>query len=850
MSLRRERFIACGQVQGVGFRPFVFNLAGEYGLTGFVRNSPRGVVIEAQGPATALDRFAHALENRLPPLARLTSLDRETRAALDGETSFLIAQSTAGSTHAVLISPDTATCADCLADMRTPGGRRYRYPFTNCTNCGPRYTITRSIPYDRAATSMACFPLCPDCRAEYENPRDRRFHAQPNACPACGPRVWRVRSLSLPPPGNAPGNREAATAGAPPQAAGAASQDFRSTVPPSGAPLSDAVPQGDAALAALAEFLFSGGIAAFKGLGGFHLACDACDDAAVSRLRKRKNRPHKPFALMAPDLGEIRRFARVGTAEEELLLSAERPIVLCPLSEQGKVLLAPGVSPDTRAVGVMLPYTPLHFVLFEHLRESAQDDARLLALVMTSGNPGGEPICLGNREAAAHLGGMAEAFLFHDRDILIRADDSVVRPLPGGGVLFLRRARGYVPWPIPLPEFRPGPDATGKADEASAPCVLGVGAELKNTLCLTKGEDAFVSQHIGDMANLETAAFHAGMREHLAGLLKVEPAAVIRDLHPDYLSSGLAEALGKERGIPVLRLQHHFAHAHAVLAEHRFSGKALVFALDGTGLGEDGALWGGELLFVHTRPGELPLHERVACFAPLDLPGGEKAIREPWRIAHALLLRLGLADAAPLPPWLPEHASTAALLPAMLARRVNTPLSTSCGRLFDAVAALLGLCNATTYEGQAAVRLEEAQHADGSGAREDNAPLYPCPFAPARSGMTAALELDTHALFAAVHADLARGMPVPAIARRFHRSLAVSLADLAAHVAAQRDVRQVGLSGGCLQNSTLAAGLARELEQRGLTPLSHQQLPPGDGCISLGQAAWGRMVFSVVKKTT
>ncbi|MCL1940018.1 MAG: carbamoyltransferase HypF [Desulfovibrionaceae bacterium] len=921
MSVRRERFIVQGQVQGVGFRPFVFSLAEERALSGFVRNSPHGVVIEVQGSAEALDDFALALKERLPPLARPHSLHREPCAILPGENAFSIARSTAGHSHAVLISPDTATCADCLADIRDPAGRRFHYPFTNCTNCGPRYTITRSIPYDRASTSMACFPMCPDCQAEYENPRDRRFHAQPNACPVCGPKVWFVGSGLV--------CRDTSSGVVFAQGAGPKSPARPHKNSPSSSDDKPSHSQGGAALAALAEFLHAGGIAAIKGLGGFHLACDARNHQAVMRLRQRKNRPHKPFALMAANLEEIRRFALVGQAEEKLLLSPERPIVLCPLLEPGEAPplgsapvcrqtrkarlwamgadnsagernwtgermrprpkgepqevasqlvgpapehkasltkyhdkpghypLSPGISPDTHMVGVMLPYTPLHVVLFEHLRALSRTRDRPAVLVMTSGNPAGEPICLSNREAAERLGHLAEAFLFHDRDILIRADDSVLRVLPDGSPLFLRRARGYVPRPLPLPEH----------EGADAPCVLGVGAELKNTLCLTKGSDAFVSQHIGDMANLETAAFHADMREHLAGLLQVAPQAVVRDLHPDYLSSQMADALGQERGLPVYRLQHHFAHAHAVLAEHRFQGKALVLALDGTGLGTDGKLWGGELLLVHTRPGEEPLHTHVAAFAPLDLPGGETAIREPWRIAHALLLRLGLYDPSLPLPWLPEYENAARLLPAMLERRINTPVSTSCGRLFDAVAALLGLCNATTYEGQAAIRLEEAgsvpvwrdtssgllwamgQDHKSPAPSPKAAPslsdaklghyqaerLYPCPFTPDT--------LDTHALFAAVHDDIRQGEPVSVIARRFHRSLAVGLAELAAYAAREHGITHVGLSGGCLQNATLAIELSRELEQRGLIPLRHRDLPPGDGCISLGQAAWGRSLL-------
>lgn len=802
MSVRRSRFIVRGQVQGVGFRPFVFTLAEEFGLSGLVRNSPRGVVIETQGEDEAVAAFARALEERLPPLARVTAVEREEREPLPDEEGFTIAFSTAADSHAVLISPDICTCGDCLGDIANPANRRFRYAFTNCTNCGPRYTITRSIPYDRASTSMSCFPMCPECLAEYENPRDRRFHAQPNACPVCGPEVRFVRAGERPEEG----------------------------------------PRGDEALAALAAFLFSGGIAAVKGLGGFHLACDACDEAAVALLRRRKHRPHKPFAVMAADVDEIRRFALVGKEEEALLRSPERPIVLCRALPEAA--LAPGISPDTAAVGVMLPYTPLHVVLFALLSEriAQAGTARPAALVMTSGNPGGEPICLGNREALAQLGGMADAFLFHNRDILIRVDDSVVRHLPGHGPLYYRRARGYVPRPLTLAAPADTGGAAEKKAAEPAACVLGVGAELKNTLCLTKDGDAFVSQHIGDMANLETAAFHGEIREHLADLLKVRPKLVVRDAHPDYLAGRMAVEFAAEAGVPLLSLQHHAAHAFAVLAEHRFQGRALVLALDGTGFGADGTLWGGEILLADTNPEDGGSGwSRLGHLRPLDLPGGEAAIREPWRIAHALLLRLGreggAGESPRMFPWLPEHAAAAALLPRMLERGLNTPRSSSCGRLFDGVSALLGLCFATTYEGQAAIRLEEAQRLRPGELPGADEALYPCPAA--RDPSSRHLLLDSLALVAALAEDLERGTEATLLARRFHASLAAALADAAAVLARERGIRHVGLSGGCLQNVTLALLLAGRLEDAGLTPLLHRELPPGDGCISLGQAAWG-----------
>lgn len=647
--------------------------------------------------------------------------------------------------------------------------------------------------------------------------------------------------------------------------------------------------KGDAALRALAKILADGGIAAVKGLGGFHLACDAGNDRAVAALRLRKSRPHKPFAVMVAGLEDARRVAGLEPEDEALLTSPEHPVVICPLlPEAPGTAVSPLISPDTSGVGLMLPYTPLHRVLLDYFAEALrrkqtdQTAARPAILVMTSGNPGGEPICLGNREALTSLDGMADAFLFHNRDILIRVDDSVVRRLPGRGTLFYRRARGYVPRPIVLDS--PGSGSSAPDDFSVPPVVLGVGAELKNTLCLTKNGDAFVSQHIGDMSTLETAAFHLEIREHLRALLKVRPEAVVRDRHPDYLSSDLAEKLAGESGIPLLQLQHHFAHAHAVLAEHRHRGPALVLALDGTGLGEDGGLWGGEVLYVDCSGTGAPKHERLAHLAPLALPGGEAAIREPWRIAHALLLRLDLlrtddsgavfglppdaAAGAPsaacavasdpsvprfTPPWLPEHADAARLLPRMLERGLNTPWSTSCGRLFDAVSALLGLCNATTYEGQAAIRLEEARGPDDRYGAKTDARKYPCPFTPAaQSGSPSGerpdiLRLDTLSLFAAVYADRLRGTPVPVIARRFHEALAAGLAELAAYLAKKRDAKHVGLSGGCFQNATLTLSLAAALEEKGLIPLLHKDLPPGDGCISLGQAAWGRMMLQAGK---
>ena len=837
--MRRHGYIIGGQVQGVGFRPFVYRAATRHGLTGHVGNTSDGVRVEVQGSDEALAAFAHALEHGLPPLARITSLRREELPLADGETAFAIAHSEGRHGHAVLVSPDVATCGNCLADMRDPANRRYRYPFTNCTDCGPRYTITRSIPYDRATTSMSCFPLCPDCAAEYNDPLDRRFHAQPNACPACGPKVW----LAAAPEGDPriPGPELA---------------------------------EGQHAIERTAAALRAGNIVAVKGLGGFHLVCDAASAEAVALLRERKRRPHKSLAIMVPDLETARRVAHVSDAEAAALTSSERPIVV--LASRG--VLPPAIAPDVDSIGVMLPYTPLHHLLLEAFAALSP----LPALVMTSGNAGGEPISLGNREALARLRHIADLFLLHNRDILIRADDSVVRvePLPetsfstgnnpqcypqkngipsacspslpdgapaglpstsaenaegeagnfsSGSLLreapplhFFRRARGFVPRPLELPR-----DA-GR-------CVLATGAELKNTLCLTRGKDAFLSQHVGDLKNLETFAFFQDMAEHLGGLLEVKPEAVVCDLHPDYLSTSYA----LDSGLPVLRLQHHYAHVYGVLAENGHDAPALGLALDGTGYGTDGTIWGGELLFVDPKAaGEERYGGRIGRLAPFPLPGGEAAIREPWRIASGFM---GLPEAEGLRGRFAEdmHAllradGKRAIHDAILemVRREATPMTSSCGRLFDAVSALLGLCPSVTYEGQAAIRLE---------AQQDLSVTTSAPFPIRERG--GLLELDTAAFFLHLLELRRAGVPVPDLARRFHLGLTEGLAELALSGARRCGVRTVALSGGVFHNRTIALLLPEALARRGLVPLTHHALPPGDGGLSYGQAAWASHVL-------
>ena len=831
--------MASGQVQGVGFRPFVYRLAAEGGLTGTVGNTSEGVRMELQGPNEEVQRFGLRLRAELPPLARLTGVVEHDLPTVEGETDFRIVSSSGEASHSVLVSPDMSVCADCLADMHDSANPRHNYAFTNCTNCGPRYTITRSIPYDRAVTSMSCFPLCPQCAAEYANPADRRFHAQPVACPVCGPRLWFVDAATA---------REGCTA-----------------------PTDDTMRN---ALEKAVQTLLEGKILALKGLGGFQLACDARNAQSLQELRQRKNRPHKPLALMVGNLATARTLCALTPEHEALLQSPEKPVVLCPRhmpQDIGAVAgsagwLPPEVAPDTGKVGIMLPYTPLHAVFFDWLAERSPLPP---VLVMTSANAGGEPICLGNREALNRLEHLADAWLLHDRDILVRVDDSVVTLQPrlpaampdatlnttntahaaatpaGANLLseplFYRRARGYVPRPVFLPQ-----------SEQGGPCVLGTGAELKATICLTRGREAFVGQHIGDLENPATLGFYEEVAAHLEKLLEVRPEALVCDAHPDFLSTRYAEARAQREGIPLWRLQHHAAHAAAVLAENSHYGPALALCLDGTGLGDDGTVWGGELLFMEL---EKPHWQRLGRLAPCALPGGDAAVRQPWRIAqalHALCEQEGITI-PPLHPWLPDQAQAAAAVTEMLRRNINCPATSSCGRLFDAVAAQLGLCQSTSYEGQAAIRLEDAANrAAGSvkEALEGTAPnktvaqlVWPVGIA-SRQGL---LEMDSAGLFAHVVRAQEHGMDATEAAARFHLSLARALAAMAGRAARKLGVNTVGLSGGVMQNATLARLLPLALAEQGLTALTHHELPPGDGGLSLGQAVWGRRMLATGK---
>ncbi len=802
--MRRLKLVVFGQVQGVGFRPFVFRLAQEHSLTGLVCNTGRGVSIEVQGRQADLAAFKDRLRFDQPPLARITDFWEEELPPKTGETGFTIANSIdVGGSAETLVSPDTATCVDCLHDIHKSDDRRFAYPFTNCTNCGPRYSIIAALPYDRPGTSMACFPMCPECLAEYANPADRRFHAQPNACPVCGPQVWLTDSNG------------------------------------------QILARNGQAMLELAQALINGNTAAIKGVGGFHLACNALSVEAVDNLRQRKQRPAKPFAIMAADLNVARLLVEVSQAEAEILESTAAPIVLCrkkPGSPLPEI-----VAPDLDRVGVMLPYTPLHHILFKSFSElmlkhgQTMVDTLPVALVMTSGNRSDEPIATGNRQAIKELSAIADVFLLHDRDILVRVDDSVLRVNDDDRPQFIRRSRGYAP--LPLEFSRP-------ASAIHPKCVLGVGAELKNTICFARESrrgdiegrnkiDGFVSQHIGDITHSSTEKFMRELAGHLTRLYGFKPEALIRDLHPDYLSSEFAEQLGIELGLPVFKLQHHFAHAFSVLFESNHQGEALALCLDGSGLGTDGSIWGGELIKANTLTGTA---ERIGHISRILTPGGDAAARQPWRMAQAYLYEIGHDEA-----WFyKEFEQESSLIEQMLPQRLNCPINSSMGRLFDAVAGLIGFGSSCaskagpigvlpggsiSFEGQAAMWLESIQD------KSDNL-IYPCSVL--ELGNT--LQLNTLELFSAVYDDVCSGVSAAVVARRFHLGIAHGLCRLAEAGARAAGIVHIGLSGGVMHNATLSRLLPEQLRECGLSPLVHRLLPPGDGCISFGQAAWGMLL--------
>ncbi|WP_243375383.1 carbamoyltransferase HypF [Geotalea sp. SG265] len=731
-----------GIVQGVGFRPFLYRLATANGVSGWVRNTTAGVVAEVEGDEAVISRFLKKIEEEAPPLAaiaRLQAFAMEPRR----EAGFVILPSGHGE-GPVQIAPDSDVCPDCLRELFDPADRRYRYPFITCTNCGPRYSIVTGVPYDRPFTTMAGFPLCDRCREEYETPGNRRFHAQPIACPVCGPRL---RLL-----GDGIGNED---------------------------PLAQAV-----------RLLREGRILAIKGIGGYHLAVDACNDRAVRRLRRRKKRDEKPFALMVPDPEAIDGIAFADESEQRLLGGAERPIVLLRKREGSGLSLL--IAPANGYLGVMLPSSPLHHLLLAD---------NFSALVMTSGNVSDEPIAYREADALARLGDIADCFLTHDRGIHTRIDDSVVRVFQGGP-LVLRRSRGYVPRSIRLP--------------FSQTSILAVGGELKAAVCLTAGDQACLSQHIGDLKNVETLASLEETAAHLKAILDIEPAGVAHDLHPDYLSTRYA---GNFAPLPRIGVQHHHAHMASCMAENGLEGEVLGVVFDGTGYGTDGTIWGGEFLL-----GDYRGFERAAHFRNLPLPGGDAAVREPYRMALSCLYSLFGTEAFDLPLACCREVqeSDRELFLRMLERGINSPPTSSCGRLFDAVASILGLRQRITYEGQAAMELE--------GLAEGYGDSSPYPFVMDDDA------LNFTPMIRAIVEELSAGRPRAEIAGAFHTTIAAATAEMCGRIRQRTGLARVVLSGGVFQNRLLAEDVVARLARHGFQVFTHRLVPPNDGGLALGQA--------------
>jgi hydrogenase maturation protein HypF len=745
-----------GIVQGVGFRPFVYSLATRLGLHGLAGNDVDGVFAEVEGLPAAVEEFLRALERDAPPLSRV---DRVTATAMApaGAASFEIVASDAAGPRRALIAADTATCGDCLRELADPADRRFRYPFINCTNCGPRFTIVRGVPYDRPLTTMAGFPMCQRCAAEYHDPADRRFHAQPVCCPACGPRLTLLDEAGKPLP--------------------------------------------EPALEGAAGLLRQGRIVAVKGLGGYHLAADAACEQAVAALRARKHREDKPFAILAASAAAARRLCLVDDAAATLLASPARPIVLLPRQPHADV--ATSAAPGNRQLGIMLPYTPLHHLLIEAVGRP---------MVLTSGNVSDEPIAYHDGDALDRLGGIADAFLTHDRAIHIRTDDSVGRTFAGRPML-IRRSRGYVPEPVTIPGGFPRP-------------VLACGAELKSTFCLAKERHAFVSHHIGDLENAETLRSFTEGIEHFSLLFDITPQVVAHDLHPEYLSTKYAVELD---GVELAGVQHHHAHIASCLADNGAAGPVIGVAFDGTGYGTDGTIWGGEFLIA-----DLARFQRGGHLAALPLPGGAAAIRQPWRMAAAYLdaaypgaASLAASRAGDLVAGLGVARRNAARWDAVLSmarRQVSAPLTSSAGRLFDAVAAILGVRDDISYEGQAAIELE--QLADPGEADGYRAGIEPgAPFrARGEDLVRAAVE------------ELMADVPREIIAARFHNGLSALIEDCCALLRERHGLGTVALSGGVFQNTLLLGRTVSRLQARGFTVLVHSRIPCNDGGISLGQA--------------
>lgn len=776
--MQRARIHITGIVQGVGFRPFVYNLATSMGLGGECYNDSEGLVVEVEG--AQIEKFIERVRSFPPPLARIEGFTVEVLSGPVGSKGFRIKESRPEAGKFVLVSPDITICPECTSELFDPRDRRYLYPFINCTNCGPRYSIVRDIPYDRPKTTMAPFPMCGDCEGEYTDPSDRRFHAQPNACGECGPKVWLAEKNST-------------------------EQSADGT--------------NFTAIEQAQELLADGRILAIKGLGGFHLACDAMNDDAVKRLRARKRRSlkkasegsNKPFAVMAPDMKAIKAFARVNTEEEGLLTGSIRPIVL--LKKLARESLSRWVAPGNNRYGIMLPYTPLHYLLFH----SGKREKRFTALVMTSGNLSEEPIVISNEEATRKLAGLADRFLLHNRDIYMRVDDSIAR-VERKRPRVLRRARGFVPNPVRLSE--------------EVPEVLAFGGHLKNTFCITKGRNAILSQHIGDLENIESLEFFKETLANLKNTFRAEPETIAHDMHPDYLSTRFALEYAKERRIPedrIFPVQHHHAHVVSCMVEHDLTGPVIGVAFDGTGYGTDGKVWGGEFL-VATRTD----FERTAHLDYVGLPGGDRAVREPWRCALSYLVYAfgtagGGSGAVPEARGIVERIGSekAGTVLAMIERGINTPLTSSAGRLFDAVSSLVGIRDEITFEGEAAIELEST--ADKYDPRSKNPyPFFITDSRPAR--------VDTRPIVRAITGDLDSGVPATVISGRFHHTMAGIIHSVAKRIREATSINRVVLSGGVFQNKLLTDLTVTGLAEDGFTIWTHELVPANDGGISLGQA--------------
>ncbi len=762
-NICRKRIAVNGIVQGVGFRPYIFKLAKELNLIGFVSNSSSGVHIEIEGPEQIVRIFLKRLPVEAPPLSDISEI-QSTNIEPQQSESFKIKLSESDKDVQTLISPDVSICDDCLNELLDKSNRRFHYPFINCTNCGPRYTIIRTIPYDRPYTSMAKFKMCRDCQREYNDPANRRFHAQPNACPVCGPKVW---------------------------------YEYKEST--------QILAEGDDCFRHAVDDLLKGKILAIKGLGGFHLAVDATNEMSVALLRDRKNREEKPLAIMVEDLKSAEKLVYINSIEKKLLTSEQRPIVL--LKKRNSIPVAGNIAPANKRLGVMLPYTPLHYILFAYLKEKCSRDEEPI-LVMTSANFSEEPIAVNNEDARERLASIADAFLMHDRDILTRADDSVVMEVNDQPVFF-RRSRSYAPRPVFINEV--------------GPSILAVGAELKNTICLLKSDRAFLSQHIGDLENLRANEFFTTSIEHLQKIFELKPEAIVYDLHPGYFSTQWAK---EQKRIRLFGVQHHHAHLASVMAEWQLDEPIIGIILDGTGYGYDKTIWGGEIL-----QGDYLNVKRLACFKPMPLPGGDAAIKEPWRIALAYLYYTYGKDLPKL-PFMKNRPIE--IIQQMINKNINCMMTSSCGRLFDAVAAMSGGRTEIRYEAQAAIEMMQSV---------DNIDVEPFlfetewPYIPIKSILASVLDAIRHKA------------GFEEIAARFHKTLIELFTQIAIKARKISNLNTIVLSGGVFQNEILSKYLGLSLQNEGFKVYHHKQVPPNDGGISLGQAIIGqKLMISGQKK--